>query len=214
MTTTLGFRCLELSSPLPDRGTGVVAGTGIATPDLLRSDHAPFWTSGIPALMLTDGADYRNPHYHTPGDTIGTLNSQFLYRNIKAVISTLATLAKPRHAGVSESNDFIVSLPLANSPVAWVSNLSIAPNPGEDHFMITFNLNQAEKTQVLIYNLEGKLIRELANKKFPPGNNAVEWNGADELGRAVSKGMYFVKVISEQGEGACRVLVGDFSHHH
>src|SRR5690606_22115028 len=49
-------------------------GTGTIAPDLRRSDHARFWDAGIQALMLTDAANFRNPNYHTPGDSIGTLN--------------------------------------------------------------------------------------------------------------------------------------------
>ncbi len=32
--------------------------------DLRRSDHAPFWFAGVPAIHITDGADFRNPNYH------------------------------------------------------------------------------------------------------------------------------------------------------
>ncbi|MBI5914051.1 MAG: M28 family peptidase, partial [Bacteroidetes bacterium] len=40
----------------------------VLTPDLGRSDHAPFWVADIPAIMLTDGANFRNLNYHTPND--------------------------------------------------------------------------------------------------------------------------------------------------
>lgn len=39
-----------------------------------RSDHAPFWRAGIPALVLSDTAVARNPHYHQPTDTPDTLD--------------------------------------------------------------------------------------------------------------------------------------------
>ncbi len=45
---------------------------------LLRSDHAPFWRAGHPALMWTDTAEFRNPHYHLPTDTPETLDYGFL----------------------------------------------------------------------------------------------------------------------------------------
>ena len=47
-------------------------------PDLGRSDHLPFWQKGIPALMWTDTADFRNPNYHRLTDTPETLNYTFL----------------------------------------------------------------------------------------------------------------------------------------
>jgi hypothetical protein len=42
------------------------------------SDHSPFWDAGYPALMITDTSFLRNPHYHTPGDTVDTLDPVFL----------------------------------------------------------------------------------------------------------------------------------------
>ena len=47
-------------------------------PDIYRSDHAPFWEHGIPALLWTDTAEYRNPHYHRATDTPDTLNYEFM----------------------------------------------------------------------------------------------------------------------------------------
>ncbi|MEM6426334.1 MAG: M28 family peptidase [Cyanobacteria bacterium P01_D01_bin.128] len=46
--------------------------------DLLRSDHVPFWQQGISAVLITDTANFRNPHYHQPTDTVETLNLEFL----------------------------------------------------------------------------------------------------------------------------------------
>jgi Zn-dependent M28 family amino/carboxypeptidase len=45
---------------------------------LLRSDHAPFWEAGIPAIMWTDTSEFRNPHYHLASDTPDTLDYGFL----------------------------------------------------------------------------------------------------------------------------------------
>ena len=47
-------------------------------PHAFRSDHAPFWSQGIPALMWTDTAEFRNPNYHQPTDTPETLDYDFM----------------------------------------------------------------------------------------------------------------------------------------
>jgi len=47
----------------------------VPIPDILRSDHAPFLAQGIPAVMMTDTANFRSPHYHTPTDTIDTIDA-------------------------------------------------------------------------------------------------------------------------------------------
>jgi Zn-dependent M28 family amino/carboxypeptidase len=71
----------------------VVPGRGEQLPDTRRSDHAAFWDQGYPAVMLTDTANFRNPHYHRPTDTIETLNLDFLANVSNAVAAAVRTLA-------------------------------------------------------------------------------------------------------------------------
>lgn len=56
----------------------VVPGKGEALPVTRRSDHSSFWDCDYPALMITDTAFLRNPHYHQPSDTPQTLDYDFL----------------------------------------------------------------------------------------------------------------------------------------
>lgn len=56
----------------------VVPGTGEDFRDVQLSDHAPFWEQGHKAVMVTDTAFYRNPHYHQPTDTLDTLDIGFI----------------------------------------------------------------------------------------------------------------------------------------
>lgn len=51
---------------------------GKIVPLTRRSDHAPFWDRGYRAIMVTDTANLRNPHYHKASDRIETLNLDFL----------------------------------------------------------------------------------------------------------------------------------------
>lgn len=78
-----------------------VPGNGELVPDLRRSDHAPFWSGGYKALMLTDGANFRNESYHTPNDTLGKLNFTFMSQVVKATLATAATLVEPLHGSIS-----------------------------------------------------------------------------------------------------------------
>ncbi|TSK08290.1 MAG: M28 family peptidase [Geobacter sp.] len=71
----------------------VVPGNGEMLPDARRSDHAPFWDAGFPAIMLTDTTNFRNPHYHGAGDTFETLNVPFAAAVCRAVALLLTELA-------------------------------------------------------------------------------------------------------------------------
>jgi Zn-dependent M28 family amino/carboxypeptidase len=69
----------------------VYAGVEKLLPVLQRSDHAPFWEAGIPAIMWTDTAEFRNKHYHQPTDTPDTLDYDFLRRVSQILIATILT---------------------------------------------------------------------------------------------------------------------------
>ncbi len=56
--------------------------------DFLRSDQTPFWGKGVPALMVTDTSFLREgTKYHTPEDTIATLDIPFMVKVIQATAS-------------------------------------------------------------------------------------------------------------------------------
>ncbi len=62
-------------------------------PVLRRSDHAPLWDIGTPAIMWTDTSEFRNPNYHQPTDTPDTLDYAFLTSATKLLLAhTLLTL--------------------------------------------------------------------------------------------------------------------------
>ena len=61
-------------------------------PHALRSDHAPFWKAGYPAIMITNTADFRTPYYHTPGDTIDKLDFDFIRKVCQATVMTVLDL--------------------------------------------------------------------------------------------------------------------------
>lgn len=63
---------------LPVIGLNVKLGLEKYFPVLSRSDHAPFWTKKIPAVMWTDTSEFRNHHYHRHTDTPDTLDYRFL----------------------------------------------------------------------------------------------------------------------------------------
>ena len=67
--------------------------SGRFIPETRFSDHASFWNAGYPALMLTDTAMFRNPHYHTHHDRFGTLDFAFITNVTKAVLSVILEIA-------------------------------------------------------------------------------------------------------------------------
>jgi Zn-dependent M28 family amino/carboxypeptidase len=85
-----GHRAVLLRDPRPDGRLGSLS-TVVRphTVHLGRSDHAPFWRHGVPSLLLTDTASFRNPHYHRPTDLAGTLS----YAALGHVVTATAAAA-------------------------------------------------------------------------------------------------------------------------
>ncbi len=70
--------------PVPNRG--------LIVPDTRRSDHVPFWDNDYPAIMVTDTANMRNPHYHQGSDRIETLDLDFLEGVCQGLIEAIRHL--------------------------------------------------------------------------------------------------------------------------
>jgi hypothetical protein len=65
--------------------------------DVRRSDHAAFWDQDIPAMMLTDTSEFRNPNYHCfngTADTVDTLDMAFVTDNTRAMAGATADLTE------------------------------------------------------------------------------------------------------------------------
>jgi len=68
---------------------------GWILPETRLSDHASFWDAGLPAVMVTDTAFFRNPNYHLPSDTIDTLDFTFMAELVKSLELALHALPPP-----------------------------------------------------------------------------------------------------------------------
>ncbi len=56
------------------------------------SDQWSFWQEGYPALMVTDTAMFRYPHYHEPEDTIDKVNFDRMARVVRGLEAVVAEL--------------------------------------------------------------------------------------------------------------------------
>jgi Zn-dependent M28 family amino/carboxypeptidase len=65
---------------------------GRILPATRLSDHASFWDARLPAVMVTDTAFFRNPHYHMPTDTIDTLDFAFMAGLVESLALALTEL--------------------------------------------------------------------------------------------------------------------------
>lgn len=86
-------RVLMLRDPLdlPLIGPALVA-VPVAR-NFSRSDHVRFWLRGLPAIQVTNTANFRNPNYHRATDTPDTLDYETLARIVAATALLIERLA-------------------------------------------------------------------------------------------------------------------------
>jgi Zn-dependent M28 family amino/carboxypeptidase len=78
------------STQFPSEGAalpGWIAGVG-------WSDHWAFWQAGYPAVMVTDTAPFRYPHYHKTSDTPEKLDYQQMARVTKGIEAVMRDLVR------------------------------------------------------------------------------------------------------------------------
>jgi len=59
---------------------------GWVLPAVRLSDHASFWDKGYKAVMITDSAYFRNPHYHQASDTMDRLDYRFMAELVESLM--------------------------------------------------------------------------------------------------------------------------------
>lgn len=82
-------RTFRTAATLPSEGAVLpesISGVG-------WSDHRSFWAAGVPALMVTDTAPFRYPHYHRDTDTPERLDYERMARLVTGLVQVLSHLA-------------------------------------------------------------------------------------------------------------------------
>jgi len=92
--------------------------------------------------------------------------------------------------------DTVTALDDAGSPPPATAFLSIYPNPFNPRTTIEFSLAEAGVVELAVFDLHGRLIRELDNEYRSAGRYRVTWSGQDGAGHVVPAGAYFFKLIA------------------
>jgi len=141
----------------------------------------PFTRSGIKKIKTdtypTDNAAFRAYRYTathpalaghdlTPGKTMTGYDPSYL---VPADITSIQKIAEQINNGVVSQN---------------------YPNPFSVNTNIEFQLPSDQKLSVVIYDLNGKAVRNLANRMFYSGKNTLIWDGTDDSGNRLNSGLY------------------------
>lgn len=81
------------------------------------------------------------------------------------------------------------------------------PNPFNPRTTIKYQIAEATKVRVIIYNLLGQKVKTLIDQKQQPGHFQVAWDGRNEIGQTVPSGVYFYKLETEQFSKVKKMLL-------
>lgn len=80
--------------------------------------------------------------------------------------------------------------------IAGLLNTLIFPNPFRSEAQIKFVSEQPGRVQVDIFDLQGRLVKSLADCLFDPGIHKITWDGTNQNGNPVQNGQYFCRIAS------------------
>ncbi len=185
-----------------------VAASG-SDPNFRRSDHIRFWDAGLKALFLTDGANFRNPHYHQTSDDISTLDMAFLVNVVKTTVAMIAELAEIRNIGYAISDPFELDTSIIEEPEipASFQLFQNYPNPFNPRTTISYALPVPADVQLVIYNLSGQRVRSAVAGPQSAGTQAFIWDGRDDKGIQVASGIYIYQLATNKGQQESRKMV-------
>ena len=88
--------------------------------------------------------------------------------------------------------------------VTWLA--PNAPNPFNPSTRIGFTLGIGRVVRLEIYDVAGRLVRQLVNESLPAGDHATLWNGRDDHQQDVASGVYYYRLVGD-GVDARRSMV-------
>jgi hypothetical protein len=161
------------------------------TTTMVYSDHAPFWNQGYLAICNIEDFWVQNPHYHTPGDTIGAgyNDHAFCTEVTKAQIAALALLAIPYETGIE------VFEKVGSEP----THLTVRPTIGRRPFTISLTPGSAGPIDLRVHDVTGRLVRNMSVQSSEGSNRlSIIWDGTDNAGKELPGGVYFAQADDDR----------------
>ncbi|RMF69991.1 MAG: T9SS C-terminal target domain-containing protein [Calditrichaeota bacterium] len=143
-------------------------------PVLERGDSASWTGQGISApSVLVDGGRYRMWYTGTHTDF-----ATFFETGVGLAETSLTTQVAATHP---------------DNPLAF-ELLPNYPNPFNPETTIRYQLPEAGRVTLTIYNLLGQKVRTLVNQNRSSGSYTVVWDGRNDAGKELSSGVYLYKL--------------------
>ncbi len=81
------------------------------------------------------------------------------------------------------------------------------PNPFNPTTKIAFELPMTSKVKLVIYDALGREVRTLTDDEYPAGYIELTWDGRNEIGTAVSSGVYFYRISTPKWNSVKKMVM-------
>lgn len=85
--------------------------------------------------------------------------------------------------------------------------LDVSPNPSNPSALIRYVLDERASLRIALYDARGRKVRTVFSGEKSAGTHTVRFDGLDDLGNSVASGVYFVRVVAEDGRTSAKRLV-------
>ncbi|MBK6966858.1 MAG: T9SS type A sorting domain-containing protein [Bacteroidales bacterium] len=87
------------------------------------------------------------------------------------------------------------------------NNLSVWPNPATDKVEIAFNSEIAGQVQLAVYDLQGRLVKELISNNISRGSHTISWDLTGQGGSRVVNGVYIARLSDTEQTETIKIVV-------
>jgi hypothetical protein len=81
------------------------------------------------------------------------------------------------------------------------------PNPLHPMTQLSFTTASDGRVRVAVYDMQGRLVKRLADEFRAAGSQTLTWDGTNEWSRRVTSGIYFIRIQAPEGSVTRRVAV-------
>jgi hypothetical protein len=82
-----------------------------------------------------------------------------------------------------------------------------SPNPFVRDLRICFSVPHDGALSIKVYDIAGRLVADIVDRKFNAGDHEIIWSAKDEIGRRISSGVYFLKTNYENEVTTRKVIL-------
>ncbi|MDP8320722.1 MAG: T9SS type A sorting domain-containing protein [Candidatus Stygibacter australis] len=92
------------------------------------------------------------------------------------------------------ARDQIAASIASSDEISEIVNMNVYPNPFNPELTVKYNLEEAQRVEITVYNLKGEKVKTLLEEQAVAGAGEKVWDGRNAQGSACGSGVYFVQM--------------------